>query len=526
MNTPVSRNSGSARPVRQPVDDLSVVAFFGIDSYVVQNDARAKSLNTIGRNDPCPCGSGKKFKHCHGRSSVPAQDAVYFRNRRLDAESGELLMKFARKQFGDDALKLAWEEYHFSDEIPFDMSGPDADSFMRWFTFNWQPEGEETLAELFLTEEGSKLDPDVRRFIGATLHSPYSLFQTLSVISGTGLILRDILRKREFHVTEKSASMILEKGHILLARVVELDGVFFFMGTGAFVISPHNLDHVLTLRAVLEKAASLIDGAVSSETLLEHEEDLREAYFDIEDEQQNQKLEIRNTDGDALAFHTMIYEISSFDRTFRALKNLEQKATGSTDAELLAEAEKGKAGQPTKLVLHWLKPAKKGTLGGNTNVATLTISKTRLVVEVNSEQRSKRIQKEIKKRLGDDAVLLRTTVTSQEGIMKEAAKEKARGKPAKESEHDRLMRESPEARAFLKEMMEKHWADWPDTSLPALRGMTPCKAARHPEGRELLESLLMDFDLRNQEQDDKFLRVDTAKLRKKLGMDKKSSVSK
>jgi preprotein translocase subunit SecA len=22
---------------------------------------------TPGRNDPCPCGSGKKFKHCHGR---------------------------------------------------------------------------------------------------------------------------------------------------------------------------------------------------------------------------------------------------------------------------------------------------------------------------------------------------------------------------------------------------------------------------------------------------------------------------
>ena len=22
----------------------------------------------IGRNEPCPCGSGKKFKHCHGRN--------------------------------------------------------------------------------------------------------------------------------------------------------------------------------------------------------------------------------------------------------------------------------------------------------------------------------------------------------------------------------------------------------------------------------------------------------------------------
>ena len=24
----------------------------------------------IGRNDPCPCGSGKKYKHCHGRDEA------------------------------------------------------------------------------------------------------------------------------------------------------------------------------------------------------------------------------------------------------------------------------------------------------------------------------------------------------------------------------------------------------------------------------------------------------------------------
>ncbi|MBQ9008156.1 MAG: SEC-C domain-containing protein [Clostridia bacterium] len=22
----------------------------------------------MGRNEPCPCGSGKKYKHCHGRN--------------------------------------------------------------------------------------------------------------------------------------------------------------------------------------------------------------------------------------------------------------------------------------------------------------------------------------------------------------------------------------------------------------------------------------------------------------------------
>ena len=38
-----------------------------------QNDTRAqrrepiRAEHTVGRNDPCPCGSGKKFKNCHGR---------------------------------------------------------------------------------------------------------------------------------------------------------------------------------------------------------------------------------------------------------------------------------------------------------------------------------------------------------------------------------------------------------------------------------------------------------------------------
>ena len=24
---------------------------------------------TVGRNDPCPCGSGKKYKNCHGKNA-------------------------------------------------------------------------------------------------------------------------------------------------------------------------------------------------------------------------------------------------------------------------------------------------------------------------------------------------------------------------------------------------------------------------------------------------------------------------
>jgi preprotein translocase subunit SecA len=29
--------------------------------------AAAAAVAHVGRNDPCPCGSGKKYKHCHGK---------------------------------------------------------------------------------------------------------------------------------------------------------------------------------------------------------------------------------------------------------------------------------------------------------------------------------------------------------------------------------------------------------------------------------------------------------------------------
>ena len=28
------------------------------------------SFENVGRNDLCPCGSGKKFKNCHGRTHI------------------------------------------------------------------------------------------------------------------------------------------------------------------------------------------------------------------------------------------------------------------------------------------------------------------------------------------------------------------------------------------------------------------------------------------------------------------------
>ncbi|HOE94294.1 MAG TPA: SEC-C metal-binding domain-containing protein [Candidatus Cryptobacteroides sp.] len=35
-----------------------------------RSNTPVKAEKKIGRNDPCPCGSGKKYKHCHGKGLV------------------------------------------------------------------------------------------------------------------------------------------------------------------------------------------------------------------------------------------------------------------------------------------------------------------------------------------------------------------------------------------------------------------------------------------------------------------------
>ena len=62
--------TGRARRRQQPVTarkDPIVVGAGRTRSLEQQSGAAANiDWSTVGRNDPCPCGSGKKFKKCHG----------------------------------------------------------------------------------------------------------------------------------------------------------------------------------------------------------------------------------------------------------------------------------------------------------------------------------------------------------------------------------------------------------------------------------------------------------------------------
>jgi preprotein translocase subunit SecA len=50
---------------------MAAVAQLGFAAEFVppeqRDPARPESWGKVGRNEACPCGSGKKFKHCHGQ---------------------------------------------------------------------------------------------------------------------------------------------------------------------------------------------------------------------------------------------------------------------------------------------------------------------------------------------------------------------------------------------------------------------------------------------------------------------------
>ncbi|MFA6647976.1 MAG: SEC-C metal-binding domain-containing protein, partial [Candidatus Izemoplasmatales bacterium] len=57
--------------VRQNTERVQVAK--PVSTYSGKEDQETKRkpvtvTKSVGRNDPCPCGSGKKYKHCHGRN--------------------------------------------------------------------------------------------------------------------------------------------------------------------------------------------------------------------------------------------------------------------------------------------------------------------------------------------------------------------------------------------------------------------------------------------------------------------------
>lgn len=54
---------------KQDLHDPNQQAAANQDTREQHRREPVRSEKIVGRNDPCPCGSGKKYKNCHGRNA-------------------------------------------------------------------------------------------------------------------------------------------------------------------------------------------------------------------------------------------------------------------------------------------------------------------------------------------------------------------------------------------------------------------------------------------------------------------------
>ena len=60
-------DDGSVSEERGGESAAAQAAMGAVAAAMASSRSVAGAVPKVGRNDPCPCGSGKKYKQCHGR---------------------------------------------------------------------------------------------------------------------------------------------------------------------------------------------------------------------------------------------------------------------------------------------------------------------------------------------------------------------------------------------------------------------------------------------------------------------------
>jgi hypothetical protein len=126
----------------------------------------------------------------------------------------------------------------------------------------------------------------------------------------------------------------------------------------------------------------------------------------------------------------------------------------------------------------------------NTILGHLNISGQTLTVEVNSANRAEKIREQIEKRLGLHATHLSTTSqTLEESFAKRG--QQAEAAPPRSGASKPL---DPELQKQFAAELQEEVRGWIHTKIPALGGRTPIEAVADPDGKEMVEALLLGWE--------------------------------
>ena len=204
------------------------------DLVVLLTHFRPVERRDLGRNDPCWCGSGRKYKVCHrNNETLPLADRAAW----LYQKAGTYLadgpwrgnvidVAEIRAQHWDQpgATYLATQDPLVCDAVLFEGGA----------------------FEAFLTERGGLLPDDERLLAEQWLLTDRSVHEVETVTPGSGFAARDLRTGERIEVRERTASRTLQPGMLICARLVASGDTYQCFG-GLEPVPLHQRDRLLEL---------------------------------------------------------------------------------------------------------------------------------------------------------------------------------------------------------------------------------------------------------------------------------------
>jgi hypothetical protein len=365
-----------------------------------------------------------------------------------------------------------------------------------------------------MLEKSKQLTAMERLFLEQATTQPMSFYEVLWVEPAVRMVVRDVLIGGEAEVIERSASRTLRQGDMIYAQIWRQPELAVLGCCAPLAIPPDKKVQVIELRKKLRRRIAKQNRDLSANDLLRYADLIRATYLDIRTALHTPPR-VCNTDGDPLALHTLTFRIESPEAAFETLAPL---SLGRSREDLLDRAELDEDGKLRKVNLDWVRKGNhKFKTWDNTILGHIRISESHLIAEVNSEKRAVRLRKEIEKRLGPLGVHQNTRVQPLAEMLRGAPQWKAGQAESQDAEAGALLLD-PDVRKLAQAALQKEVEGWVHKKIPALGGRTPIEAVRDPDGKEIVEALLLEWERRDEKAVPGQIRPDINAIRRLLSL--------
>ena len=405
--------------------------------------------------------------------------------KRLDQEKLNV-QKLVEKYWGKGTLDR-WKREGTTEE--------EMTEFHAWLWVDWRKTSRsKTLAEVMATDPS--LSSEEKQILAGLNASRRAVYQVSRLDPGRGVELENVLEGGRIFIHDRAVSLSAEKWGLIFCRVYPA-GPYHFVAGGAHAFPPREKEFVKRYLAYeLEKYQRRHPYTGWWEFLRAKPEIF--GRLTVELHQRIRRLpQVVNTDGEPVALCQVHFEVSdptAFLAGLRAHPELEELTEpGQEEVEFTWASRRG---------------------AESIHLGRIVLTGDKLLFECNSRERAQR-GRSLLEQVGR-LELRGEEIKDSQQILEEARRGREEGLA---EEADEQPAPPPEAQAYLKEFLRRHYEKWVNEPLPALYGKTPREVAKDPRGRQQLIDLLrhMEYmDRRGSDQGD--VSYDWNKVRRRLGL--------